>query len=80
MSQPMTSAQASELHLCSQCREEGDGACGLDCVLSRTCSIRCAECRESVFFTGNLGDQEPEFTCPSCGAVQTNRHLGRRWR
>jgi len=78
MSEPMTPARAGEIHLCSQCREEGEGACELDCVMSSTCSVICRSCRESVFFSGDLSDQESEFICPSCGTFQTSRHLGRR--
>jgi hypothetical protein len=76
MSTPMTPAQADEKHMCPTCREGGD--CGWDCILSATCSVLCQECKQGVYFTGNLCDQDPSFVCPTCGAQQSNRHLGKR--
>lgn len=79
MTQPMTDAQAGEKHLCGACRAQGPGACFPgDCVLDSTCSVRCKQCGERVWFSGSLHDNASHYTCPYCSIQQYNRHLGPR--
>lgn len=81
---PMTSKQAQHKHECEMCKTKGGGACGAehgdsyDCVLDRTCSIRCKYCRQMVYFDGNLQHQRKVFICPydDCGEKQHSEHLG----
>jgi hypothetical protein len=69
---PMTIEQADEKHLCKQCKEEGDGACGFDCVLSSTCSMQCPKCSRTVYFQGDLHETPKTYICPYCENKVTN--------
>lgn len=83
---PMTSDQAQQKYQCTKCVEEGGGSCGandegigsFDCVLDRTCSVRCKHCNQIVYFGGNMQDQRKVFICPydGCGKKQHNPYLG----
>jgi hypothetical protein len=69
---PMTSKQADEKYLCKQCQVEGYGACEFECVLSSTCSMRCPECNNTVYFSGDLRDTPKTYICPYCEKKITN--------
>lgn len=69
---PMTIEQADEKYLCKQCKEEGDGACEFDCVLSSTCSMQCPKCKKLVYFSGDLRDTPETYICPYCEKTITN--------
>ena len=72
---PMTSTEATEKYRCDTCKEHGDGACGFDCVLSRTCSFLCSACRRVNFFEGDLKDAPSQFFCRHCRSPIVNKHI-----
>lgn len=78
-SKPMKIEEATLLHECSQCRDGGscDEHMGPgNCVYSCTCSVVCRFCKKSVYFTGDLNQQFPQYVCPYCGEDQASKHLG----
>jgi len=69
MRKPMTTKQAYQQLMCSQCRAGED--CGYDCVEGSSCSFICADCKERVWFMGNIQDSPTECDCPYCGRKQS---------
>jgi hypothetical protein len=60
---PLTTKQAILKYSCSVCKDGGD--CEYNCVESSTCSYKCPECCERVWFLGNK--EEPiNCQCPYC--------------
>lgn len=65
LSEPMSTFEAGEKHMCPECA--GGGDCDRDCVLSATCSLRCPHCGERNWFTGDLPLERPwKFNCRAC--------------
>ena len=63
VSVPMTTGIAELIH-------------GLNHTEDGTCSVQCSNCDGRVWFTGNMGDQKQEYTCPYCNSIEWNKNLG----
>ncbi len=70
----MSTTQATLQHACQECRSGGN--CDWDCVLSATCSWKCKNCNERLWFTGNLDQAPLHITCFKCGRVHINEFKG----
>jgi len=68
---PLTTEQAKELYTCKECKAGND--CGMSCLESATCSVRCNICSQRIWFQGDLWHTPRTFKCPYCDSDYTNK-------